>query len=284
VFGGLGNDSIFQGGGGGSPNWFGNEGNDTMDAGASGAVTLVGGNDSADGADSIVSGTGADLVFGNGGADTISVADGANTAVGGAGGDSIVAGINNDLIFANEANDTVLAGNGANTVFGGQGNDSIIGGTGRDTIQGNEGNDTLRGDLLGVGSIDTISGGAGNDVFTYGSALEDGDNVAGGGPVEFLTDVDWSVDRIQLLGPVITFAANMGAGTGVNLATSATNAIAAAVALNGGGTDVAAQFTFTGRTYVVMNLGGGADFNDGADVLVDITGVTGTISAANFIT
>jgi hypothetical protein len=87
-----------------------------------------------------------------------------------------------------------------------------------------------------------------------------------------------------LLGPVITFAANMGAGTGVNLATSATNAIAAAVALNGGGTDVAAQFTFTGRTYVVMNLGGGADFNDGADVLVDITGVTGTISAANFIT
>ena len=32
-------------------------------------------------------------MFGNGGNDTISAADGANTAIGGAGGDSIVTGI-----------------------------------------------------------------------------------------------------------------------------------------------------------------------------------------------
>ena len=169
-------------------------------------------------------------------------------------------------------------------MFGGLGNDSIIGGTGRDTIQGNEDNDTIRGDLLARAASTPSPVAPATTCSPTGSVGEDGDNVAGGGPVEFLTDVDWSVDRIQLLGPVINFAANMGAGTGVDLATSATNAIAAAVALNGGDTHVAAQFTFAGRTYVVMNIGGGADFNDGQDVAVDVTGVTGTISAANFIT
>jgi hypothetical protein len=170
-------------------------------------------------------------------------------------------------------------------VFGGLGNDTIrlsltTDATNRDSIQGNEGNDTIAGGH----AIDTISGGSGNDVFSYTEpvvANDDGDNATGGGPVEFITDVDWSVDRFDTE-PNLTFAANTGAGTGVDLATSATNAINAAAAL-GGTQFVAAQFTFGGRTYLAMNIDGAANFVDATDLLVDITGVTGTIGASNFI-
>jgi Ca2+-binding RTX toxin-like protein len=148
---------------------------------------------------------------------------------------------------------------------------------GRDTIQGNEGNDTLRGH----DGIDTITGGAGNDVFSYQNAFDDGDNAVGGGPVERVTDVDWSVDRVDTA-PNLTFAFNAGAGTGVDLNASANNAINAAAAL--GGTQlVAAQFTFAGRTYLAMNIDGAANFVDATDLLIDITGVTGSIGNSNFI-
>ena len=132
-----------------------------------------------------------------------------------------------------------------------------------------------------MAAIDTISGGTGNDRFVYILAQDDGNNAVGGGPVEQITDLDWSVDRIDTT-PDLTFAANTGAGTGVDLNTSATNAINAAAAL--GGTQlVAAQFTFGGRTYLAMNIDGAANFVDASDLLIDITGATGAIAASNFV-
>jgi Ca2+-binding RTX toxin-like protein len=281
-FGGQGNDCLYYVTGSGNPLFFGNEGNDTVIATTATAATVVGGQNSADGNDTILTGAGADFVFGNGGNDTINVANGANTVVGGFGNDTITAGTAADLVFANESNDTVAAGDGNNTVFGGQGNDSILGGAGRDTFQGNEGNDTIQGDALGGSSIDTIAGGTGNDVFAYADALGDGSNAAGGGPVEQITDVDFSVDRFDTA-TLVTFATNTGAGTGGTLADSATNAIAAAAALNGGVVTVAAQFTFAGRTYLAINQDGVATFADPTDLLLDITGATGAISGSNFI-
>jgi Ca2+-binding RTX toxin-like protein len=277
TYGGLGNDSVIDSGTG-RPMYFGNEGADTVDASGNtgGGLTVIGGQDSADGNDSILTGSGADWIFGNGGNDTINTGAGANTAIGGQGSDLITAGAVNDLVFANEANDTVIAGDGANTVFGGQGNDSILAGTGRDTLQGNEGNDTIRGGL----AIDTISGGTGNDWFAYSLATEDGENAAGGGPVEFITDVDFSTDKFQTT-TAITFATNIGAGTGGDLNASANNAITAATALNGGINTVAAQFTFGGRTYLAINVAN-AGFLDADDLLLDITGATGTIATGNF--
>jgi Ca2+-binding RTX toxin-like protein len=162
-------------------------------------------------------------------------------------------------------------------VFGGLGNDSILTGSGRDSLQGNEGNDTISAD----GGIDTISGGSGNDVFSYAAASDDGNNAAGGGPVELITDVDFSVDRFQTT-PAITFATNTGAGTGVDLNASANNAINSASALAGGALTVAAQFTFAGHTYLAINLAT-AGFDDTDDLLLDITGATGAIGAGNFI-
>ena len=53
-------------------------------------------------------------------------------------------------------------------------------------------------------------------------------------------------------------------------------------ALNGGVDTVAAQFTFGGRTYLAINLANNG-FLDADDLLLDITGVTGTIGSGNFI-
>jgi Ca2+-binding RTX toxin-like protein len=279
VFGGSGDDSLRALAAG---LVFGNEGNDTIDArNTDQAMTVVGGNDSADGSDVIVTGRGADFLFGNGGDDTILGFDGDDTMVAGAGHDFLRPDNGITLTFGNEGNDTVrifTAGQG--TVFGGLGDDIVVTGNdaGRDLLQGNEGNDTIEA----FGGIDTISGGSGSDrIFLY-DAHDDGDNAAGGGPVEFITDLDFGVDRLDTFVQV-TFAANVGAGTGVNLAASAGNAIAAAVALSGNPAAVAAaQFTFGGRTYLAIDQAN-AGFNDTDDLLIDITGASGTITAASFL-
>jgi Ca2+-binding RTX toxin-like protein len=270
VFGGLGDDVIsgFEG------QFFGNEGADTIDV--AGAATVVGGNGTADGDDYLL-GSDRALMFGNGGNDTLETCgcEDTNTLIGGFGDDEIFGG---PLIFGNEGDDFILAVGTSVTVFGGLGNDGIVGDIGRDTIQGNEGNDTLEG----FEGVDTISGGSGNDLFAYELAEDDGDNATGGGPVERITDLNFDQDRF-LLTVEVTFAANLGAGTGTNLNASANNAIAAAYALAGGGAAVvAAQFTFGGRTYLAIDEANAGAFDDTDDLLIDITGATGTIGANDF--
>ena len=217
------------------------------------------------------------LAFGNGGDEvmfTCGCVD-SYTLIGGFGNDTVDG---DGLIFGNEGDDFIISSGSPGllvTVFGGLGNDGVVGSLGRDTIQGNEGNDTLEG----FEGIDTVSGGSGNDLFAYELAEDDGDNATGGGPVERITDLNFDQDRF-LLGVEVTFAANLGAGTGADLATSANNAIAAAFALSGDpAAVVAAQFTFNGRTYLAIDEDGFGAFDDLDDLLIDITGVTGTIGA-----
>ena len=85
--------------------------------------------------------------------------------------------------------------------------------------------------------------------------------------------MNWAEDRFETP-TAVTFAANMGAGTGADLNASANNAIAAAFALSGGGASVvAAQFTFGGRTYLAIDQARAGAFVDADDLLLDITGV-----------
>ena len=198
IWGGLGDDSVVDPQDGRSL-YFGNEGNDTVDASINfgGGLTVIGGDNSADGGNSILTGSGADLLFGNGGADTINSGTGNDTIVAGFGNDTVTtANPGLHLVFGNEGNDTIN-GAGFMTVFGGLGDNSTWTGSDTDTIQGNEGNDTIRGDV----GIDTVAGGAGNDVFRYAASDEDGDNAAGGGPVEFITDVNWAEDGSKRRSP-----------------------------------------------------------------------------------
>jgi hypothetical protein len=261
---------------------FGNEGGDTV-FGSGPGYTIVGGNDSADGDDFLNAFDGANILFGNGGDDVLQAEGGSNTVIGGTGNDALAG---DALIFANEGNDTIGSTGPGATVFAGLGNDCIVTGQGADSIQGNEGNDGIRA----TSGADTISGGNGNDVFAYFFTDEDGDGVASGGGVERITDVDFAADRFDPRTPV-SFAANMGAGVGGTVAAAANSAIATAYVLAGGsnaGAVVAAQFTFSGRTYLAIDqLGFGpasfGSFADGDDLLIDITGATGTIATSNFI-
>jgi Ca2+-binding RTX toxin-like protein len=283
-WGGLGNDCL-NWAGAGSPLLFGNEGADTIVT-VGGTATVVGGQNSADGNDSILTGVNSDLIFGNGGNDTLDGGGGAgsDTFIGGFGNDSIFqpGGTGNDLVFGNEGNDSIDVWPGNDTVFAGLGNDTVVGGDGRESIQGNEGNDTLQGDAFQI-SIDTISGGSGNDVFAYADGGGDGDNAGAGGPVEVITDVNFDEDRFQA--PIaVVFANNTGAGTGANLNEAANNALNASAALSGNAANITATtFTFGGQTYLAINQVG-AGFQDATDLLLNITGATGTINTTDFIT
>jgi hypothetical protein len=133
------------------------------------------------------------------------------------------------------------------------------------------------------GSAEIREGHSSSTARRYMNASDDGNNAAGGGPVEFITDVDFAVDRFRTDVAAVTFAANMGAGTGGNLNASANNAIAAAFALNGSTGVVAAQFTFGGHTYLAIDQTNAGVFDDAHDLSLDITGTTGTIATSNFI-
>ena len=134
---------------------FGGDGADTIaPAVSTAAQTIVGGNDSNDGADSIDPGGGADLMFGNGGADNVRLGIGFL----GGGNDTIVGRVrqrsrhqfNNggtgQLFFGNEGNDTIAAADGNDTAFRGLGNDSSASSSGNPAapvVFGNEGADTI---------------------------------------------------------------------------------------------------------------------------------------------
>ena len=93
------------------------------------------------------------------------------------------------------------------------------------------------------------------------------------------------MDRFEVFTPIV-FAANLGAGTGANLNEAANNALNASAALSGNAANfTAAQFTFGGRTYLAIDQSnaGLTRFDDLGDLLLDITGATGTINAGNFI-
>ena len=67
-------------------------------------------------------------MFGNGGADTLSTTNGADTLIGGVDNDSFFASdtSTSHLAFGNEGNDTFNIYGGNDTIFVGQGNDSVL--------------------------------------------------------------------------------------------------------------------------------------------------------------
>ena len=76
----------------------------------------------------------------------------------------------------------------------------------------------------------------------------------------------------------------MGAGTGVDLNVGHQRDRGGQCAGRRRRVNVAAQFTFGGRTYLAINQDGAfTTFTDISDLLVDITGVTGAIATSNFI-
>jgi S-layer protein len=190
---------------------------------------------------------------------------------------------------------------------------SITGGAGADTLTGNAAIDTING---GAGTaVDTITGGAGQDVLIGGGGADvfrynlRADAVgAGGVNVDKITDFVAGTDKINL-------TQGGGAGVlllGVTIATASTPAVATmaapvadativaslpevyaalaaytaltASAANSSAT-VAQVYTFANGaaagTYVVVN-DSTAGFQAANDIVINLTGLSGTLSAADF--
>ena len=246
-----------------------------------------------------INGTGNSLhntITGNSGNNTLNGGDGIDTLIGGLGNDVYVVDTTTDTIIekANEGTDTVkssvtytLGDNLENLTLTGV---AAINGTGNannNTLTGNSGNNTLNGGL----GADTLTGGTGSDTFVF---------QFGQSPVlgaDRITDFAIGTDKIDLLTSLgvamkaptaFTRAADSTATTLINMANSVF------IDANGGlsdnqalGVNSAALVSVTtsgiAGTYLVIN-DGVAGFQLGNDLLVNITGYSGTLPTLGTIT
>lgn len=172
----------------------------------------------------------------------------------------------------------VLTGSGlADIINGGAGNDVILGLAGNDAINGGDGNDNITG---GAG-VDALTGGAGVDTFVY-TTLADSVTAGFDSVLDFVAGTD-KFDVTVVPVSVFQGAQFNAAGTGV-LATDIQTALTA-----GGQAAIAASqvavVTITGTgagTFMVIN-DVAANFDPLLDGVVRITGLTGTLSVADFV-
>ena len=192
--------------------------------------------------------------------------------------DNITGDSGKNLLVGNAGNDYLAGGAGDDILNGGSDNDYLDGGTGNDTLNGGAG-------------IDTLTGGAGNDVhvFQFGQCTA--------AAPDRITDFAFGTDKIDLLTssglatPTPTSfsrAANNTATTLTSVVTSvfadANGALAGlqALGVNSAALVVATNAAIAG-TYLVVN-DGTAGFQAANDLVVNLTGYTGTLPALGNIT
>ena len=174
---------------------------------------------------------------------------------------------------------TSLTTAGAVTMNGGSGNDTLTAATGTNahTISGGAGNDTL----VSNAGADTLTGGAGNDTFQIS------------GPGANLNTYSTITDASR--GDVVQFQAATPLGTNIFTSAKVTLASTAsfsdyanAVVVAGGDASGNAKlgwFQYGGDTYVVESLHnanavGAAQFRDGTDIIVKLTGSVNLANSA----
>ena len=160
------------------------------------------------------------------------------------------------------------------TIKGGAGDDTLTGGKLNDTIIGGAGNDTLSG---GTGGVDTLTGGAGVDKFVITAQ-----NTTTVG-IDKITDFVGGVDKIVngTAGNTFTDLRASDLSESVSIAAAANIAMTAANTTTAG--DIV-LFTYQSKVYATIEKDAAAGFTDGTDFIVEITGVSGTVTAADIIT
>ncbi|EKE67386.1 beta strand repeat-containing protein [Oceanibaculum indicum] len=182
-----------------------------------------------------------------------------------------------------------MTGSGQADVFTlGSGGSVIDGGAGKDTITGGSGADRIN--ITTATSNDDITGGAGADTIAFS-----GDNTTlyarstGTTDVVNITDFVAGTDKIGLVNAT-------GAFTSVTLATQTIATAADLTAVWAGLTSVAASASGGAASAVLVTVSAGAAagtylyvndstaaVNNATDLLVDITGVTGTLATTDFV-
>ncbi len=140
------------------------------------------------------------------------------------------------------------------------------GNTANNLITGNSANNLI----TGGGGKDTLTGSAGSDRFGYTTLSNSllGTN-------DLITDFN---NDLFLVSTARTAFKNVG-----NIATLDATGIGKALKTTNFGVNSAAQFTFGSRTFVALN-DATAGFNASTDAIIEITGLTGTLSLSNFTT
>ena len=205
-----------------------------------------------------------------------------------------------------QVNAELIGGNAAETLTADAGDDVISGGSGADTITAGAGDDTVTG---GAG-VDAISLGDGADTIVLGASATDlvayqgADTTAAN--IESVSDFTVADDTIQI-SDAMTFA-NLTMAAGVTSATvthgaaplaagsADITALTAAMETSATGTastaaagglqayvfeTAAGTGAFDGKTFLVFNDDTAAIA--ATDVIIDITGVTGTLTSADFV-
>jgi Ca2+-binding RTX toxin-like protein len=157
--------------------------------------------------------------------------------------------------------------NGTFDLNGGAGGDALIGGAGNDTLNGGGGGDQL-------------TGGAGADTFVYDDVSDSATN-----KYDTITSFDAAADHFAMQLDISAFDASV---TGVSLSVASINsdmknALMGHLHANDAILVTANAGTLSGHTFLVVDGDGAAGYLGGNDILIDITGYSGTITTANFI-
>lgn len=147
------------------------------------------------GADLLDGGAGDDTLYGEGGSDFVIGGEGNDVLYGDApylpqelqAADILDGGAGDDVLDGGGGDDQLYGGTGTDDLYGGAGNDLLDAGSGNDGLWSGEGDDTLRGgdgadSMFGGGGSDRLHGGAGSDELDGG----EGDDVLLGEG-----DADW---------------------------------------------------------------------------------------------
>ncbi len=112
--------------------------------------------------------SGAPVLYGTEGNDTLTATGTLQSLVGEGGNDSFVGSTGSETMWGASGNDTFQGGSGTETMFGQGGSDVFLGGSGTQTMFGSTGTDTL---VAGTSSLAAIlaEGAAGNDLYSFAS-------------------------------------------------------------------------------------------------------------------
>jgi ELWxxDGT repeat protein len=244
------------------------------------------------GPDTLVGTSGADAMTGLAGNDTYTVNDAGDLVIEALnqGTDTVQAAISYTL--PNNMENLLLTGTGNlngtgnalnNQITGNSGNNSLNGAAGTDTLIGGAGNDSLNG----AAGIDTLTGGVGTDIFIF--QFSQSTSAA----LDRVTDFAIGTDKIDLLSqaggainaPVaFTRAAN---STTTNINTIVTNVFTDANGATAGNQALGINSAVLVRdisssTYLIIN-DGTAGFQSANDLVINLTGLTGTLPALGTI-
>ena len=241
----------------------GNSGNNNLQ-GYAGNDTLNGGT----GTDTLTGGSGDDVYQVDSTTDTIYETQGEGT-------DTIQSSVTFTIAstmgapYWDNIENLILTGSNAINGTGNLGSNILTGNTANNTLSGDAGNDIL----TGASGKDTLTGGAGIDKFGYKTLT---DSLLAN--FDVITDFNATTSNDLFL----VTTARAGFTNAGAVATLDNAGIIAKLTTTNFAANFAAQFTFGTRSFVAIN-DATAGFSATTDAIIEVTGLTGTLAATNFV-